>query len=127
MKSFLPLFFAVCLLIPVAEAQTRVIYHPEGTVKAEITKLKNGLAKVQRYTSEGQLYETGYYRYNKRHGQWQSFNEHGEIVTNAYFFDDKKEGIWTIKDAYSGVQHIVYFNNNRLLRMETESLGMLSR
>jgi antitoxin component YwqK of YwqJK toxin-antitoxin module len=124
-KTLLYLVVLACFIPLRINAQTRVVHHDNGSVKAEITKIKSGMVRVERFTPQGQLYETGYYRYNRRHGHWQSFNDAGEVVTSAYFYDDKKEGVWTINDPYSGVKHIVYFNNNRLLRMETESLVLM--
>ncbi len=66
---------------------------------AEFVKLRKGKVAMKQYHNNGQISQTGWFKYNAPHGAWASFDENGHIVAEARYERGKKHGTWRFWDA----------------------------
>ncbi len=53
-----------------------------------------GLIKYTQYHKNGQLYQTGYIRNNKLHGEWTSYDQKGNKISIGSYKNGKKTSKW---------------------------------
>jgi antitoxin component YwqK of YwqJK toxin-antitoxin module len=76
-----------------------------------LVSLRHGQAKA--WYANGQLKESGSYRYDRRDGTWKFYDEHGRVVGAGEYRDGLREGEWSVLDAASGQMKIVEFIGDR--------------
>jgi antitoxin component YwqK of YwqJK toxin-antitoxin module len=90
----------------------KVNYDAQGNKTTEI-EFQNGQAqgKINRFHTNGQLRETGYYLQGKKHGSWSSYNNQGQLMTTAHFNEGKKDGEWMVWDNQGSLRYRLTYKN----------------
>ncbi len=68
----------------------------ENDKKVKLEK-KGNLVEAIYFDSNGVIDQQGFFKNNKRHGNWISFNEKGEKMIVGHYVDGKKTGKWVFK------------------------------
>jgi len=88
------LFLILCITIgsQVAVAQT------VAELTVQYHKQRKGKVAMVKHYNNGQVAETGWYKYALPHGAWARFNKDGQITTQAAFVNGLKHGTWKFWD-----------------------------
>jgi hypothetical protein len=70
-----------------------------STPTSEFVKLGRGKVAVKQFHDNGQISQTGWFKYNVPHGPWASFDENGHISAQAQYERGYKHGQWRFWDA----------------------------
>lgn len=84
-------------------------------VKPKFEK-QNDLVKATYYYNNGAIKEVGFFKENKLHSQWVTYNEAGEKITVAEYDMGKKVGKWYVI-ADDTVKELTY-ESNKLVKVE---------
>lgn len=94
--------FAILALCAMAldacgEKEIRETAHYNGIRKTRTTYL-HGVpdGKFERWTSHGDLAESGFYRKGKREGEWTEWFSNGKIEARGLYENDRKDGVWKV-------------------------------
>lgn len=64
----------------------------------QFLKQRKGKVAMVKHHTNGQIAETGWYKYSLPHGAWARFSEEGQITTQAAFANGLKHGTWKFWD-----------------------------
>jgi len=84
-------------------------------VKPKFEK-QNDLVKATYYYDNGAVKEVGFFKENKLHAQWVTYNEAGEKITVAEYDMGKKVGTWYVISDNT-VKELTY-EDNKLVKVE---------
>lgn len=65
----------------------------------EYFKVKRQLIGYKKYHDNGQMAESGYYKFGRPHGVWTCFDKDGKVVTQARYERGVKHGLWYFWDS----------------------------
>jgi len=77
---------------------------------------QNELTKATYYYDNGSIKEVGFFKNEKLHNKWVSYNEEGKITTIANYSNGKKDGKWYILSNDS-IKEVTY-KSNKLVKVE---------
>ena len=84
---------------------------------------QNELVKATYYYDTGSIKEIGYFKDEKLHDQWISYNKEGKIKVVALYNEGKKDGKWYVVGENS-VKEITYKLNKLIKVEEVEELKL---
>ena len=70
-----------------------VLTAQDKKVKPRFEK-EGDVIKATYYHDNGKIAQTGYYKNNKLHGQWKSYDQNGNRIAIAQYLEGKKNGKW---------------------------------
>ena len=75
----------------------------------------NGILEYVKYSDKGVKLEEGFILDGKYHGRWTSYEESGKIRVVAQFKYGKKDGVWEFYNDNGEITHqVVYADNKRV-------------
>jgi len=75
---------------------TSIIFAQEQNSK--VTLEKNGnVVEATYFDTSGSIDQHGFFKNNKRHGNWIRFNEKGKKIVVGYYENGKKTGKWVFR------------------------------
>jgi len=77
---------------------------------------QDGLTKATYFYDNGSIKEVGFFKNEKLHNKWISYNKEGEITTIANYNNGKKDGKWYILSKDS-IKEVTY-KSNKLIKVE---------
>jgi antitoxin component YwqK of YwqJK toxin-antitoxin module len=84
-------------------------------VKPKFEK-QNGLTKATYYYDNGAIKEVGFFKNEKLHDKWISYNKEGDITTIAIYNNGKKDGKWYVVTNDS-IKELTY-KSNKLIKIK---------
>tara|TARA_B100001559_G_scaffold139978_2_gene117574 strand:+ start:1785 stop:2144 length:360 start_codon:yes stop_codon:yes gene_type:complete len=95
MRIIIFLFFFLGSLNIQANNDKKIIYEKQGE-----------LTKVTKFHDNGIVFQTGFLKNNKLHGDWISFNKDGSKKSRGNYVNGKKTGKW------------LFWNDNKLIEAD---------
>jgi len=88
------------------------IFAQERNQKVKLEK-KGDLVEATYFDNNGKIEQQGFFKDDKRHGNWISFNEKGEKIVVGHYLEDKKTGKWVfiIEETLKEVDYL----NNKII------------
>lgn len=87
MKKFILILVLFCTSLAFAQEQPK-----------KVTLKKQGaITEATYFDTHGNIEQHGFFKHNKRHGNWISYNEKGEEMVVGYYKEGKKTGKWVFK------------------------------
>lgn len=84
---------------------------------------QDDLVKATYYYDTGSIKEVGFFKDNKLHSQWISYNKEGEIKTVAVYNEGKKDGKWYLVGEET-VKEVTYKSNKIVKVEEVQELNL---
>lgn len=113
MKKFISTIVILILLIQISFAQSI-----EPTFEKQ-----DDLVKATYYYDNGMVKEVGFFKNDKLHDQWISYNEKGKIKVVAIYKNGKKDGKWyMVGDDI--IKEVTYKSNEIIKVKEVEEFEM---
>ena len=84
--------------------------------KKPVFERQNNLVKATYFYDNGAIKEVGYFKNDKLHSQWISYNEEGKVKVTARYKNGKKHGKWyfvgddTVKE--------VNYKSNKIIKVK---------
>lgn len=87
---------------------------------SKIFKLEDGLVKMERFDTQGNLIEVGsYLQDGSLEGKWVSYRVDGSTLSIAYYSAGEKVGTWKHFDSFKNQLHEVSYENGILASSES--------
>ncbi len=102
------LLFVAVFLVWVAGVSQNSVIKP-------LLQQEGALIKATYYYEDGKIAQTGFYRDNKPHGVWKSYNPEGEQTATALYEEGAKTGKWFFREGNKLVE--VDYSKNRIMRV----------
>ncbi len=84
---------------------------------------QNDLVKATYYHDNGMVKEVGFFKDDKLHDKWVSYNKEGDIKVVAFYNDGKKDGKWYLVGEES-VKEVTYKSNKVIKVQEVEESAL---
>jgi antitoxin component YwqK of YwqJK toxin-antitoxin module len=94
MKTFYHTLYAILISTTTAFSQSIEHSHEDGN--RTVYTYQDGMIAFETFTSEGLLFETGYFLDGRPHGNWVRFDEQGEVAAQASYNFGDKDGRWLV-------------------------------
>jgi len=86
-----------------------VVFAQEQNGKVKLEK-KGDLVQATYFDTNGVIDQQGFFKNDKRHGSWISFNEKGERIVEGYYNEGMKSGKWIFRTEET-LKEVDYLNN----------------
>jgi antitoxin component YwqK of YwqJK toxin-antitoxin module len=113
MKKFVTALGLLVLMVNVSFAQA-----VEPTFEKQ-----DDLVKATYYYDNGTIKEVGFFKDNKLHDQWISYDQEGKIKVVAFYNNGKKDGKWYLVGEEK-VKEVTYKSNQIVKVEEVQELQM---
>ena len=101
------------ITVIIAFACVGITYAQE--IKPKFEK-QNELTKATYYYENGSIKEVGFFKNDKLHNKWISYNKEGDITTIANYNNGLKDGKWYIL-ANDTIKEVTY-SSNKIIKIE---------
>lgn len=91
--------------------------------KAPSFEKQGDLVKATYYFDNGQVKEVGFFKGEKLHHQWVTYNQEGNITMVAFYNEGLKDGNWYVVDG-DAIKKITYKSNKLILVEEVEEMDL---
>lgn len=91
--------------------------------KAPSFEKQGDLVKATYYFDNGQVKEVGFFKGEKLHDQWVTYDQAGKVTMVAFYKEGLKDGNWYVVDGDT-IKKITYKSNKLILVEEVQEMDL---